>query len=266
MKKSLASGALGALTLVAPAIHAQAQPQEVGRVISSVPVIQQVAVPRQICNSQPVVVQQPSSGGGALLGALVGGAAGHGIGDGGGRALATVIGAVGGAMVGDRVEGPRSQLQQQTQCTTQTFYENRTVAYDVTYEWRGGQYTVQMPHDPGPTISLQLVPTAAGNLSQSAPATASAASAATPVQPAQSIRQAPIPAGTGTPEATILREWVVTPPVTYVTPHPVYPAPVYAPYAPYAPLYAPYSYYAPPRVSLSLGYIRHSGRGHRHWR
>jgi hypothetical protein len=43
-------------------------------------------------------------------------------------------------------------------CSTQSFYENRTVAYNVTYEFAGKQYNVQMPQDPGPTLRLQITP------------------------------------------------------------------------------------------------------------
>ena len=43
-------------------------------------------------------------------------------------------------------------------CSTQTFYENRTVGYNVAYEFGGKQYTVQLPQDPGPTIPLQVSP------------------------------------------------------------------------------------------------------------
>ena len=96
------------------------------RVISSTPMVQQVAVPRQVCTQETVMTQAPRSGAGALMGAIAGGAAGNAIGNGGGRALATMIGLVGGAMVGDRIEGPNNQLQNVQQCTTQTFYENRT--------------------------------------------------------------------------------------------------------------------------------------------
>ena len=42
------------------------------------------------------------------------------------------------------------------QCSTQTIYENRTVGYNVVYEYAGKQYTVQMPQDPGPTLRLQV--------------------------------------------------------------------------------------------------------------
>lgn len=43
------------------------------------------------------------------------------------------------------------------------FYENRTVAYNVVYEYAGKQYAVQMPNDPGPSIQLQLTPVGMSN-------------------------------------------------------------------------------------------------------
>lgn len=49
----------------------------------------------------------PSSGGGALLGALVGGVLGHQVGGGSGRTAATGVGALGGAVVGNRLEQNR---------------------------------------------------------------------------------------------------------------------------------------------------------------
>lgn len=145
------------LALAAGAAHGQ----EVARVISSVAVIQQVAVPRQVCTLQQVAVEQPRSGAGALLGAVAGGAAGNAIGDGSGRAAATLIGIVGGAMLGNRIEGsPGTRMQDQTVCTTQTVYENRTAGYNVTYEYAGRQYQVQLPQDPGPTLRVQVTPVA----------------------------------------------------------------------------------------------------------
>ncbi len=133
--------------------------QDVGRVLSSSPIIQQVAVPRQVCTMEQVAVQSPKSGAGAVIGAIAGGAMGNAIGGGSGKAAATMLGIIGGAVVGDRVEGtPRSQYSDVQRCTTQTFYENRTVAYTVIYEYAGKQYSVQMPRDPGPTILLQIAP------------------------------------------------------------------------------------------------------------
>ena len=45
------------------------------------------------------------------------------------------------------------------QCSTQTIYESRTVAYNVIYEYAGRQYSVQMPQNPGPTLRLQVAGT-----------------------------------------------------------------------------------------------------------
>lgn len=155
MKQSLIAGGVAALALAAPSLHAQ----EVARVVSSIPMIQQVGVPRQVCTTQQVMVEQPRSGAGALLGAVAGGAVGNQIGGGSGRAVATMAGVIGGAMLGNNIEGqPAARMQEQTTCTTQTVYENRTVGYNVTYEYAGRQYQVQTPSDPGPTIRVQVTP------------------------------------------------------------------------------------------------------------
>jgi uncharacterized protein YcfJ len=130
-------------------------------VVSSTPVVQQVAVPRQVCNNQAYITQAPRSGAGALMGALAGGAAGNAIGDGGGRAAATMIGLVGGAMLGDRIEGGAPQIQNLPQCATQTFYENRVSHYNVIYEYQRTQFTAQMLNDPGLYVRLQVTPVGA---------------------------------------------------------------------------------------------------------
>lgn len=165
MNKSLtlSLSAVAGLMLAAPALHAQ----EVARVVASVPVYQQVAVPRQVCSTQQVAVEQPKSGAGALLGAVAGGAVGNQIGGGTGRAVATMAGVIGGAMLGNNIEGPAPvRMQDQTTCSTQTTYENRIQGYNVTYEYAGRQYQVQMPQDPGPTLRVQVTPVVPGAASQ----------------------------------------------------------------------------------------------------
>jgi len=147
------------LFLTALAASFSSMAQDVGRVISSTPVLTQVAVPRNVCTVQQVAVQQPKSGAGALMGAIAGGAVGNAIGQGGGRAVATMVGLMGGAILGDQIEGPSpAQLQNVQRCTTQTSYENRIIAYNVVYEYAGKRYQVQMPSDPGPTIRLNVSP------------------------------------------------------------------------------------------------------------
>lgn len=133
--------------------------QDYGRVISATPIIQQVTTPRQVCTTEQVSVQQPKSGAGALMGAIAGGAIGNSVGGGSGRTAATVLGVVGGAMVGDRIEGSSpNQVQNVQRCETQNFYENRTVAFNVVYEYAGKQYSAQMLNDPGDSIQLRITP------------------------------------------------------------------------------------------------------------
>jgi len=151
-----------AILSVALASTGVALADDVGRVLSSQPILQQVAVPRQVCSTQQVEVQQQKSGAGAAMGAIAGGAIGNSVGRGSGNAAATMLGIVGGAILGDRIEGaPSSRLENVQHCATQTFYENRTVGYNVTYEFGGRHYSVQMPNDPGPTIRVQVSPVGA---------------------------------------------------------------------------------------------------------
>jgi uncharacterized protein YcfJ len=160
MKKIIPHSTL-AIALLAglSALSAGVQAEEVGRVISSTPMIQQVAVPRQVCNNEQVVSQGSKSGAGAAMGAIAGGAIGNSMGQGSGRAAATMLGLFGGAILGDKVEGPSApEVRTVQNCSQQMFYENRTMSYTVVYEFAGKQYTVQMPQDPGPTVRLQVTP------------------------------------------------------------------------------------------------------------
>jgi uncharacterized protein YcfJ len=166
---ALAWGVSQAQTVPYPVVGAPGTPSsatptappsgEAGRVLQTIPVLQQVAVPRQICTDEQVTVPGQKSGAGAAMGAIAGGAIGNQIGDGSGRAAATVLGILGGVMLGDKIEGnPSASVHTQRRCTTQTVYETRAVAYNVTYEYGGKQYTVQMPQDPGPWVQLQVMP------------------------------------------------------------------------------------------------------------
>lgn len=239
MKKALVISTLAAATGLAAA---PASAEDIlARVISSTPVVQQVAVPRQVCTNEAVVTQAPKSGAGAVMGALAGGAAGNAIGNGGGRAAATVLGLVGGAMLGDRIEGPNNQLQNVQRCSTQTYYENRPSHYNVVYEYQGTQYNVQMANDPGSYVRLQVTPV--GALPPS-PQPSQPQTYLQPAQPQQIYEQ---------PVATALGVY----PAYYAAPAPVYVQPYYAQPAYYAP------YYSPIGLSLNFGYSRGFGGGHR---
>jgi uncharacterized protein YcfJ len=245
MKHHVLFAALGLVAFGAAA-------QEVGNVISSVPVIQQVAVPRQTCVQGMVQAQPYTSGMGGLAGGIAGAAIGSAIGSGTGTAAAMLLGTVGGAILGNNIEADNMRAQQAMvpNCTTETSYENRAVGYDVTYEYAGRQYSVRMPHDPGPTVRLQVTPIAQGALGS--PEIGGTVTAP-PVQAAQ-VQVAPAP--------------MVVPAPVVVAPYATYPAyPAY-------PAYAPPVYYRPyyPPVSLSLGFVFRGGHrhhhhgGHRRWR
>ncbi|WP_200843797.1 glycine zipper 2TM domain-containing protein [Pantoea sp. 18069] len=153
MKRMIWIGAAAALSTGA------AMAQEQGRVLSVSPVHQQVSVPQQVCHDESVPVRQRSSGAGAVLGAVVGGLAGNAIGGGSGRAAATGAGLVGGAMLGNQLEGNgAAEYQTVRRCTTQNFYRNQAVGYDVVYEYAGRQYTTRTASPPGDWIALSVQP------------------------------------------------------------------------------------------------------------
>ena len=133
--------------------------QEQGRVLSTTPITQQVAVPQQVCNDQQVAVAPRPTGAGAVVGALAGGVLGNVIGSGGGRAAATAAGAVGGALLGNQVEASAPvQYQTVRQCGTQNYYQSQTTGYNVVYEYRGRNYTTQTATPPGDWIDLSVQP------------------------------------------------------------------------------------------------------------
>lgn len=242
---------LGLSTLTTVAVA-----QEAGRVISSTPLFQQIGVPRQVCNNQPVAVNEPKSGAGALMGALAGGGLGHAVGQGGGKVLATLAGVMGGAILGNNIEGGHTSVQNVQQCSTQTFYENRTVGYNVVYEYQGKQYAVQMPNDPGPAVQLQVTPVGAMN-GPTAPGMALQPGYAPPSYPQPGVNQ---------PMTYVLPDMqpAMTTSTTYVIPA-GYPPSYYAPPAVY-PSYYGGGYYPPVGVSLGFGYRGGYYGGGRHWR
>ncbi|MCY7308259.1 MAG: glycine zipper 2TM domain-containing protein [Rhodoferax sp.] len=192
--------------------------QDLGRVLSSTALINQVSLPRQVCSNETVQLTSQSSGGGAVLGAVAGGAVGNAIGQGSGRAAATLLGIVGGAMLGDRIEGPGSVQNQNIQrCSLVNMTENRVTGYQVVYEYAGKQYSVQMPYDPGPTVRLQVAPVDA------------------------------------TPQPS-----AAAPPVTLIQPAPaqvIYSQTFFVPVAPlWVPAYPAYAYRPAPSINLQFGY------------
>jgi uncharacterized protein YcfJ len=79
---SVNAARLVALATLVTLGSSQAQADEFGKVISSTPIIQQVAVPRQVCSNEQVVTPGQKSGAGAAMGAIAGGAVGNSMGQG----------------------------------------------------------------------------------------------------------------------------------------------------------------------------------------
>ena len=211
---------------------------EVGRVISSQQVVQPVGVPRRICSTEPMLMDTAPTGGGAVAGAVVGGLAGNAVGSGGGRAIATMLGFLAGSVIGDRIEASQPpRLFMVEYCAVHDFTENRTVGWDVEYEYAGKRYSTRLPNEPGPTIALDITPAGATPVSRAAVVTA--------------------------PRSVYSGEDAASPYPPYPAsayPGPPYPAYGYSP----APVYAPRPNYVGPPVSIGLSF-GWSG-GHRGWR
>lgn len=214
------------LVVLALGAAAAASAQEVGRVISSTAIVQQVLVPQQVC--QEVAGDGGNAGAGAVMGAIAGGVIGNSVGQGSGRAAATMIGLLGGAVLGGQVAGRNAQPQMQ--CNTQERLESRVTGYNVVYEYAGRQYAVVMPQDPGPTIAVQVSP------------------AASAYPPANAQPQAGGVEGGGVMQIQG-GSAVYAPPVTAIT---------------YGNAYYPYVI-APPPIVIRDGYRHGYRRHHDHW-
>ena len=198
MKLKTTLAAAVAATALAP-LAAQA---EVARVISATPVMASVAVPNRVCTEEQQLVGARPSGAGAVIGAIAGGVLGHQVGGGFGRAAATGIGAVAGAAIGNGIEVNAANAYPPTavpvqRCQTVSAYENRTVGYDVVYEYAGRRYTTRTSRDPGPEIEVDVRP----------------AGAIADAPPQARYLDAPPPRG-----AYAVAPVVAAPPVVYVAP------------------------------------------------
>ena len=160
--KTTLAAALAAAALVPLAAHAT----EMARVVSATPITASVAVPNRVCSEEQQLIGARPSGAGAVIGAIAGGVLGHQVGGGFGRAAATGIGAVAGAAIGNGIEVNAANAYPPTavpvqRCQTVSGYENRTVGYDVVYEYAGRRYTTRMARDPGPQIEIDVRPAGA---------------------------------------------------------------------------------------------------------
>lgn len=139
---------------------------DTARVRSAFPQYENVSVPRQACTMSWINETQQIRGersyGGAVIGGVAGAVLGNQVGNGRGREAATALGAVVGAFTGDnlsnRGRGDRyEQVPRQVQtCQTVNDVQQRLTGYEVTYDYRGQQYTALLPQDPGRNLQVRV--------------------------------------------------------------------------------------------------------------
>ena len=225
---------------------------EYATVVSSSPVVVSVPVARRVCADEQQLVQPRQSGAGAVLGAIVGGVIGHNVGGGMGRAAATGLGVVAGSVIGDQVEANSAQPYQTTvrNCRNVSSLEERTVGFDVMYDYAGQRYSTRVPRDPGARMAIDVRPAAS----------ATGAAGTDDALPAPLLGTETLP---GTPAplhyAPVPAAGTAGQPIAYASPY--YAQPHYAqPY--YAQPY--YGAYIVPSISLGFGYYG-GYRGGRRW-
>jgi uncharacterized protein YcfJ len=141
------------------------RPQEVhAEVLSTTPVRQVVASPRQVCSDVATRERLPERDGdvgGTVAGAVIGGLLGNQVGRGDGRKLATVAGAVAGGYAGREIDrrhqGGRVVDRTQRECQTISEAREQVVGYDVSYRTDAGEVgEMRSKDEPGERVSLGL--------------------------------------------------------------------------------------------------------------
>lgn len=114
--------------------------------------------PQQRCYQQQVVQQGSGSTAGTLLGAIVGGALGHQVGQGRGRTAATIGGAVIGGAIGNNASSG-DRVVDQTRCEQvgmQVSEHRSIVGYNVEYRYHGDVYVSRLNYDPGDRLRIRI--------------------------------------------------------------------------------------------------------------
>ncbi len=152
--------------LATAAVAAHAQPYlDNARVTSVDPQYESVRVPRQECHNRWISEPRRNDRreyGGAVLGGVAGALIGNQVGRGHGREAATAIGAVVGAFTGDHL-GNRDRWDRNeevsrevTTCRNVDDVQTRVVGYQVTYEYRGQQFTTLLRENPGRFLPVRV--------------------------------------------------------------------------------------------------------------
>ncbi len=115
----------------------------------------------EVCDEVPVTHR--SDGGnraaGTVIGAIVGGVLGSTVGKGDGRRAATVAGAVAGGAIGNSVARDDETYYEGVERHCRMVdgpAEERVVAYDVQYRYRGDVFMSRLGYDPGDRLRVRV--------------------------------------------------------------------------------------------------------------
>jgi uncharacterized protein YcfJ len=179
--KKIAFAIATLFTAAAPALAADTFTDR-ARVVSVNPIVERIPVSREQCWNDKVRTYEERRvtrsdtgaviGPGTVLGAIVGGVAGHQVGSGRGNDAATAAGAVIGGLVGNQVDrqqgnvgpgGPpvtsveRVPVERDVQrCRTVQEVREAQVGYDVRYVYNGREFNARLDRDPGRYLQLAV--------------------------------------------------------------------------------------------------------------
>lgn len=121
-----------------------------------------ISTPHQECYEEEVrrPVYHRNSDGAALVGGLIGGIVGNELGH--GKKGATIAGALVGAAIGKSTNRHRDHYSEQVSyeehCATRVSYrtEQRIEGYNVTYRYKGEEFTTRMYEHPGKFVQVRV--------------------------------------------------------------------------------------------------------------
>ena len=159
----LLTGTLALICMPAWAGHKQAG-YDKARVVQAVPVYQTVRFPvdEQVCWAEQTRQGSRSSAVPVVIGAVIGGVVGHELGHGNGQPVATVAGAAIGGTIGYQVARNSNHRGAwpvtRNRCEVQRHWrtEQRIVAWDVAYRYRGAVYNTRTADRPGKHIMVRV--------------------------------------------------------------------------------------------------------------
>jgi len=136
------------------------------KVVNVQPVTELVQIPQdqQVCRRELVRKRVPEhrSPAPAIFGSILGGVIGHQFGGGHGKTAATIAGAaIGGAVASNaqyRRYPPKYYTAREQRCRTETNWrsEERVIAWDVSWKYRGKIYHSTMNEPPGDRIRVRV--------------------------------------------------------------------------------------------------------------